>query len=444
MRRLVYLLSRRAWWAWKGYQAYQIGCLLDESQWWPRKKLEEFRDEKLRRLIDHCYQHVPYYRRIMDERGLRIKDIESASDLNKLPVLTKSLVRANWADLRATNVPHEETFIAATGGTTGEPMKIVKHVGTEVWANMSFERGLAWGGLKPGARSVSLTGGSLWSGDQAWWRKLSGPFTGRVALPAFDLGQENLLQYAGVIRNHKAQFLLGYATTIYDLGRLLLESKNFLKLEAVFTTASQLYPEWADIIHQAMDCKVYSYYGCGECNSLGFQCHEGKTYHIPEEHVILEVETDAGQQSLVGIGEVLLTDLDNDAMPLLRYKNGDYLALSEQHCDCGRSLRLISHLEGRIHDFLYSTTGQRVASGISTVTMRYIDGIDEFQVRQDRLDHVLILVVARQHLPEDTVSYIRQSFRHYLGDQMDVEIRLVDNIPRTRAHKRRIIVNEMV
>jgi phenylacetate-CoA ligase len=380
----------------------------------------------------------------MDERGLLPKDIESAGDLRKLPVLTKSLVRVNWNALRAANVPDKAISIAATGGTTGEPMKIAKHVETEAWASVSFERGLTWGGCKPGVRSACLTGGSLWGGEKTRWQQFTATFTGRIELPAFDLGRENVLRYAAAIRNSKAPFLIGYATSVYDFARLLLERAQVLPLAAVFTTASHLYPEWADTIREAMNCKVYSYYGCGECNSMGYQCQEGQSYHIPEEHVILEVESDSGQSSFSGTGELLLTDLDNDAMPLLRYRNGDYLTLSGDPCGCGRSLLLISNLEGRIHDFLYAVNGERVASGISTVTMRYVEDIDEFQVRQDSLNHIKILIVARRPLREEVSSYIRHSFRHYLGEQMDVEIQVVDNIPRTKAHKRRIIINEMV
>ena len=410
MRRRAYLLARGAWWGLKRYPAYRIGCLLDESQWWPKEKIEAFRDEKLRRLIRHCYEHVPYYRRIMDERRLLPRDIESAKDLWKLPVLTKSLVRSNWDDLRATNIPDDAISVTATGGTTGEPMKIAKHSETEAWANMSLERGLAWGGLQPGASYARLTGGSLWGGGKTWRQRISDTLMGRLSLPAFDLGRENVLQYAAVIRQYKVPFLVGYATTIYDFARLLLEFKESLKLQAVFTTASHLYPEWAEIIRKAMDCKVYSYYGCGECNSMGYQCEEGRAYHTPEEHVILEIESDSGESSLQGEGEVLLTDLDNDAMPLLRYRNGDYLTLSDQQCSCGRELLLISNLEGRIHDFLYNINGKRVASGIGTFTMHYIEGIDEFQVRQDRLDHILVLIVAKNMLTEDTLLTSKNRF----------------------------------
>ena len=154
MRAASRLLLRHAGWALVGYPAYHIASLLDESQWWPRQQLEAFRDAKLRRLIAHCYQHVPYYHRLMDEGGVQSSDIQSAADLRKLPVLTKDTIRAHWHELRAENIPDKATFIAQTGGSTGEPMRIAKVLYSEAWANMCYERGLSWGGLAPGMKHI--------------------------------------------------------------------------------------------------------------------------------------------------------------------------------------------------------------------------------------------------------------------------------------------------
>jgi phenylacetate-CoA ligase len=443
MPNTFYTLSRRAWWALNGYPAHQIACLLNESQWWPRQKLEEFRDEKLRQLIDHCYQHVPYYRRIMDERGLRPVDIQSAVDLHKLPILTKDIIRANWKDLRATNIPDKYVYIAGTGGSTGEPIKIATYKKAAAWAMMSFERGMAWGGLTPRTTAIRLMGGSLGGYKKTRRQKISDRLRGVINLLAYDLGPDNVLDYAAVVRKHNAQFIIGYAGAIYHFARLLLECGKTLKLQAVFTTAERLYPEWAETIRQAMHCHVYSYYGCGECKSLGYQCQEGDTYHIPEEHAILEVEYESCT-SLSGTGGVLITDLDNHVMPLLRYQNGDYLTLENSPCSCGRSLKLISKLEGRIREFLLDSAGQRVSGGISTFIMRHLESVNEFQVRQDALDHIQILVVLSKNLTEADYTYIRQSFCHYLGEKVDIEIRVVDSIERTRAQKLQIVVNELL
>jgi phenylacetate-CoA ligase len=193
-----------------------------------------------------------------------------------------------------------------------------------------------------------------------------------------------------------------------------------------------------------MNCKVYDYYGCGECNSLGFQCQEGSTYHISEEHVVLEVESEAGQRDFVGSGQLLITDLDNYAMPLLRYRNGDYLTIGNGSCPCGRSLRLISKLQGRTSGFLLSATGQLVSGGICDFIMANVHSIAEFQVRQDALDHICVLLVSHQHLAAGDFTYIRNTFRYYLGETVDVEMTLVDSIPRTGAQKLRTAVNEIL
>lgn len=444
MRAVLYPLLLRAWWASTGYPAHRVACLLRESQWWPRRQLEEFRDEKLRRLIEHCYLHVPYYHRMMDERGLKPKDIQSATDLCKLPVLTKEIMRTNWNKLKAQNINYKNTVLVETGGSTGEPMKVLKSVEGGAWPDMCFQRGISWGGLEPGMKYVSLMGGSLGGSKKTWREKMRRRFAGQIALLAYDLRQDNVSEYVDVIRHSRSEFIVGYASVLCYLARMLSEHGDTLNLKAAFTTSESLLPSWANSIRQAMNCKVYDYYGCGECNSLGFQCQEGNTYHISEEHVVLEVESETGQANFAGTGQLLISDLDNYAMPLLRYRNGDYLTIGEGSCPCGRSLRLISKLEGRTSGFLLSATGQLVSGGICDFIMANVHSIDEFQVRQDALGHIRVLLVPRQKVTEADFIYIRNTFRYYLGETVDVETKLVASIPRTAAQKLQTAVNEIL
>jgi phenylacetate-CoA ligase len=443
MSAAFYLPFRRTLWALKRYPAHQIASLLDETQWWPKGTLEHFRNEKLARLIDHCYQQVPYYRRVMVERGLKPSDIRSARDLNKLPVLTKDVVRQNWEQLRANNLSDRNIFIAATGGSTGEPMKIAKAFQNEAWANMCFERGISWGGLTPGMKRVVLTGGSVGYSKKTWRERMSRRVSGQINLLAYDLWKMNVHEYIDVIRRSGSQFIIGYASNIYHLARMVLERGEKLNLQAVFTTAERLLPGWRATIGQAMNCRVYSYYGCGECNSIGYQCQEGETYHIAEEHVVLEVDAELGRTDPLGSGQALITDLDNYAMPLLRYQNGDYITLGNKNCDCGRSLGLISKLEGRTYEFLLSTSKGLVSAGICDVILGNVTSIAEFQVRQDQLSHIRVLLVLCRELSDQDNAYIRKAFRYYLGDTMDVEIQIVAEIPRTKAQKLQTAINEL-
>jgi phenylacetate-CoA ligase len=131
-------------------------------------------------------------------------------------------------------------------------------------------------------------------------------------------------------------------------------------------------------------------------------------------------------------------------MPLLRYQNGDYVTIDDTQCSCRRSLRLISKLEGRNYEFLLTTSNERISSGICDVILGNVGSVGEFQVRQDALDHIRILLVPCRSVGDDEKDFIRRSFRHYLGETAEIEIQIVDEIPRTRAQKLRTAINEML
>jgi len=444
IRTAFYRSLRRTWWTLNRNPAPGIARVLKQSQWWSREQLEAYRDEKLARLVEHCYKYVPYYRKVMTERGLKPADVHSAADLARFPILTKSLVRHHWNGLRAINVPDREVFVASTGGTTGEPMKIVKPLDCDAWTTMCFERGLSWGGLKPDMKRVHLTGGSIGASKRTEWQKVIDRLSGRINLLAYDLGEQNVREYADIIRKGRIEFIIGYASNIYLLARLLQERGESLNLRAVFTTAELLLPKWAATIKAMLNCKVYSYYGCGESNSLGYQCREGDAYHIPEEHVILEAEPDGAASNLSGRGQALITDLDNTAMPLLRYQNGDYIRLDDTPCSCGRSLRLISKLEGRTYEFLLSTSGELVSAGICDVILGNVESVREFQVRQDAAGHARVIIVPSKNITDEQKAYIREAFQFYLGKTFRIDIERVDGIPRTKAQKLQTAINELL
>jgi phenylacetate-CoA ligase len=205
-----YPLYRRIYWTLRGFPAQRVLSLLEDSQWWPRERLEEFRNGKLRMLIEHCYAHVPYYREIMDGRGLKPSDIATSADLPKLPVLTKDIVRLNLKRIRADNIPDRQTYETRTGGTTGEPMRIRRRGSDSVWQVQSYVRGFSWGGLLPNMPRISLFGGSMGQGssDTTLKRLFEKLLAQNIFLPAFELTRRNVGEYVARIRDSKARHLV--------------------------------------------------------------------------------------------------------------------------------------------------------------------------------------------------------------------------------------------
>ena len=134
---------------------------LQETQWWTHEQLNEMQNSKLRKLVRHCYENVPYYRRIFNERGLRVEDIKTTDDLAKIPVLNKDIIRDNFDDLQARNRKQWRPVSDKTGGSTGKPLEyfITKDAASINWAGIY--RGWGWAGYEIGDKRATVAGSSM-------------------------------------------------------------------------------------------------------------------------------------------------------------------------------------------------------------------------------------------------------------------------------------------
>jgi len=418
--------------------------LLLESQRWERRRLEELRDRKLVRLVEHAYAASPHYRRMMEERGVRPADVRGLADLPRLPVLTRDVLREHGEALRLRGDLAVET--TATGGTTGSPIRVVRDRAGSVWQRGCYWRGLGWGGLRLGEPFVQLFGGTLGVARARRLERARSWFSGKHFLPAFELGPQNVARYLDAIRASRARFLIGYTSAVYLLASRAERSGVRLGLDAVFPTAEPLLDSWRDTIARAFGAAVLPYYGCGEIQSLGYSCPaaEAPVYHTCDEHSVIEVETPGGGASLVGEGPFLVTDLDNHALPMIRYRNGDAGALGPPGCRCGRSLGRIMRIDGRVNDVLYTTGGDAISGAIGPHAFKMVAGVEQFQIVQRRPGQVAIAIV---RLPGYAAAAeepkIDRIFRQHLGVGAEIEIRYVDSIPRTPAGKARFIISEV-
>jgi phenylacetate-CoA ligase len=308
----------------------------------------------------------------------------------------------------------------------------------------SYWRGYGWGGLRLGMPWVQLFGGSLGQGGGRPMARLKNWFAGKVFLPAFELAEGNVAEYVNAIKESGGRFLVGYTSACHQLAVLVEKAGLTLRLDAVFPTAELLPDHWADRMARVFRAKVLPYYGCGEVQSLGYSCPEARgTYHTCDEHAIIEVEGTDGRASLEGEGAFLITDLDNRAMPLIRYRNGDAGLVGGAGCSCGRSLGRIVRLDGRVNDVLITTAGSAISGAIGAHAFRLIGGVDEYQIIQRRPGQALIKIVrAAAYDPGREEPKLRDIFGKHLGDGAEIEIEYHQTLPKTAAGKARFVINE--
>lgn len=437
----LYSTMRSARWWSNGYPADDYARLLAKSEHWSREEMESYRDGKLRRLIAHSYENVGYYRQVMDREKLKPTDIQRASDLAKLPVLTRDIVKKYQSELTSSTISQMAVSWSKTGGTTGEPMQIRRNKEGSAWANMCHERGLRWGGLEPEERRVSLFGGSLGMAvaRASIVKPLSNVMRRDLFLPAFELRADTAGLFFDRIRRSKCRFLIGYTSAIYRLARLAKEREEDICFSAVFPTAELLLPEWEEVIQKVFKCAIVPYYGCGEINALGYYRREPR-YSVPDEHVIIEVMLRDGSAALSGDGRFILTDLDNYAMPLIRYMNGDAGKVSV--CSDGQSpFTRIERLDGRFNSFLMTDSGDLISGAMGPHIFRLFPAVNNYQIVQEDPMTIVIRIVPKEEFSENDKQSLIGLFGKHLGSRMKIIIETVQSIAVPPSGKSVFVIN---
>jgi phenylacetate-CoA ligase len=440
--RFLRRLFRRAYYHLKSYPLYRLWEQLEQSQYWPRSDLAAFQDQKLHRLICHAYCSSSFYRRRMDERKLVPDDIRTVADLPKLPILTRQDIRVAGRQLLCETDTCGPPIPGTTGGSTGEPVTVWNDFRGTAWANAAYYRGVGWAGYDLDRdRLAILFAGSLKPGRSLVGKAKWGHLT--MSLSALDVRPETVPLYYESLRRFLPTYLKGYGNATYLLAKGFTEAGYApLPLEGIFTTSEHLPDYQRQYIETTFRTRVFDYYGCVEINSVGFECPQHQGYHVPEEHVIVETVDDAEEEAKGPKGGAfLLTDLDNYYMPLIRYRNGDAGVLTEEHCPCGRMLKRITPLFGRISDLLRSTVGNLVYGGIVDYVLGKTKHIREFCLIQEDQTHCRL-----QYVMEDSdheIAEVVQNLQQFLGRDMNIMAEPVTKIPLTASGKRRFTMSKL-
>ena len=428
-------------------------CLkeLEKSQWWSRDKILELQNQRLRQLVRHAYDSVPYYRSLFDERALRPNDIECSADLMKLPILTKRLIRSNFDNLMAQGFPAKEIIPNSTGGSTGEPLKFYSTRNDLYnWGFAAAQRVYRWAGNEIGDKSVSLRELRPYRSIMEKFRETSAQFFERLILfDTREMSTEKLSLVVRKLEDFQPKYIRGYPSIIYLLARLIeREGKPRLRPKAIITTAEQLYDYQRDLYSKVFECETYDYYGAMESHAIACECAEHSGYHIATENVVVEIVGDEGEPVPVGEeGRILITNLHNYAMPFIRYDIGDVGVTSDKACPCGRGLPLLAALKGRTTDVIFTTSGKSIPGIALHWDFLASLGVEQFQIVQESYERVVVKLVLGREYPEEHADKltreITSQYRPILGEDMDIAIEFVDQILPTRAGKRRIVISNL-
>ncbi len=424
---------------------------LEGTQWWPREKILALQGERLRKLLRYAYDNVPYYRNVFDQHALKPEDIVDSGDLVKLPVLTRQLVRNNFSNLVGCGFPRKELMPCLTGGSTGEALRFYRtRDDYHGWDAAAGLRAHKWAGYEVGEKLALFWGRHPRLSMADSLTRTTKHFVQRVVLfDALTMSDQRLPSFAKRLEGFDGGFIKGYPSAVYLMARYIeKEGKPVIRPRAIITTDEALYDFQRELFSRVFGCETYSYYATNEVDAVASECSEHSGYHISAENVIVEIVDDADKPVPVGgEGRILVTSLHNYGMPFIRYEIGDIGVSSDKACPCNRGLPLLTAVNGRISDFIFTRKGDCIPGIALNRSFLAGLGVEQFQIVQESYEKVVIKIVLakeleREHLSE-VVRKIERHFKPELGGDIDVVTELVDQIFPTRIGKRRMFISKV-
>jgi phenylacetate-CoA ligase len=417
---------------------------LEHSQWWDRSRLEGLQARRLRALLVHAGEQVPYYRELFRQCGFDPAAVCKVEALQRLPLLTKAIIRAQGAALRADDAGALKRY--STGGSSGEPLVFwigkgrVSHDVAAKW------RATRWWDVDIGDPEVVVWGSPIELGAQDRLRALRDRLLRTTLLPAFDLSEDNLDRFVERIARIRPRMVFGYPSALALVCRrarlrgVRLDARG---IRVAFVTGEQVYPEHRTLISETMGCRVAAGYGARDAGFIAHECPAGGL-HVCAEDIVVEIVDVQGRPLPAGTpGEIVVTHLATHDFPFVRYRTGDVGALDDRVCSCGRGLPLLREVHGRSTDFVVAADGTRMHGLALIYVLRELPQVAAFRIVQETRQRLRVQVVPAPGWSASVAEAIRTGLSARVGESVEIEIERVERIAPERSGKYRYVVSHV-
>ncbi|MCB0321919.1 MAG: phenylacetate--CoA ligase family protein [Bdellovibrionales bacterium] len=419
-----------------------------------RTEVLERQRKKLELLLNHANRHVPYYRDMFRSLGITSNGavaVDDASVLALIPPLSRKDIVSNAAALTAEDNANRKVFSNSSGGSTGEPLRFLQDQGyvEEQFAHQMLLR--TWLDTEPFDHILKLWGAvrDTYAGAKPFDAKLKDFLKNRTTLNSFEMDPATMRRYLRIIDARNPSLIVAYVSSIYELARFA-EREN-IKVQPpkyIQTSAGTLFEPMRQKIQSVFNCPVVNHYGSREVSAIATECSVQSGLHILMEHNLVEIIRDDGTVCDPGEeGEICITNLNNFAMPLIRYRIGDRGTMAEwTDCPCGVVYRKLQNVLGRTVDVFKTANGEVVDGRFFNMIIYGTPGtepVTQYQVIQKAVDVVVYRFIATEKLADAVAQEVVRATRMVMGSSCEVRIEYVDQLETTATGKLRYVISEL-
>jgi phenylacetate-CoA ligase len=368
--------------------------------------------------------------------------VTSAADLERLPFLTRSLIRSNVEDLKSTTARSLVRY--NTGGSSGEPLVFYMGMGRISHDVAAKWRATRWWGTDIGDREAVIWGSPIELGAQDRMRIIRDRLFRSHLLPAFNMSEARMDEFVARLRRIRPRMVFGYASAVALLAghaRSRGTRLDDLGVRVVFCTGETLYPQQREIIEAVFHAPVANGYGSRDGGFIAHQCPLG-SFHVTAEHVLLELVDSEGCPVVPGnSGEIVITHLATGDFPFIRYRTGDMAVQSLRSCPCGRGLPVLDTVHGRSTDFIRTRSGNTMHALALIYEVRDDPAVRAFKFVQAADLSIELQLVADPQLTAAREQEIVGNLARRLGPDTPVSVSRVEQIQPEKSGKYRYVVS---
>jgi phenylacetate-CoA ligase len=419
-------------WKWGDRAVFRYARELERSQFLSTEELQGLQLHRLRRLLEHAYRRCPFYRERFQAIGLSPDDVRSPDDLRHLPPLEKREIQEHSDRMVAERWPRGDLFLDHTGGSTGTPIAFSSSRERRCWGNAATRRHNAWAGWEIGDRVAYVWGAPRDLPSNTWRSRLIDVLMGQqIYLDTGHLDEPKMAAFHEALIRFRPKIIQAYARSLALFAGFLRErGLRPPQPEAIVTSAEVLEPAERRLIEEVFGCPVFNRYGCREVGVIASECPAHRGMHLAAEVLLVEIVQGNNPVGPGESGAILVTDLLNLAMPLIRYRIGDMGAWEEGQCPCGRGLPRLREVSGRVTDFLVGVDG-RFVSGVflATYVVARRPSLGQVQIRQEEAGKVRYRIKPGPSFQgRDDLDYLQSETRRYLGEGTLVDCEFADDL----------------
>ncbi|RLC51174.1 MAG: hypothetical protein DRZ79_03225 [Candidatus Cloacimonadota bacterium] len=411
-----------------------------KSQWWSERKLDEYQNKMLIKLVRHAAENVPYYRNLFRKIGFDANTFRGKIDMHKIPFLDKEIVRTHKKELLADNAKKFGITHDSTSGSTGTPLHFVLDDSVQANKIAAILRSYHWGGYSLGKRTFSLQ--SYYFQDKPFHFS---PFYNILRFDSNQLKKDAALEVIKEINRLKPKFFMGFPFDLVMLSKFADEAGVTVNPpESIVTYGETLSENKRKLLENAYHCRVFDFYSLHESAAMISECEKGNL-HLIEDFAFHEIVDENGNDaSERGFGELVGTSYYNFSMPFIRYKTRDIIKIKKENnrCECGRNFRIVEEISGKECDFIQTPDG-RFLGAVMSHSIDNAQGVICSQCVQNSLNHITVNIITDKSFNRNSRMELEKGLRKRLGNKIQIELKQVQELEKRKSGKTPFIISKI-